>query len=102
MVLRIGTVKTFQHVPPRPALKSTPIKHPEARGDAQSTHPDELPAQGLQERISDLTRPDDEVPQAIKLLNNDVHLSVPRRTCIPASTYLSRQSCDSLLGAVIL
>jgi hypothetical protein len=37
-----------------------------------------------------LTRPDDEVPQAIELLNVDVHLSVPRRTGIPASTCISR------------
>jgi hypothetical protein len=42
------------------------------------------------------------VPHAIKLLNGDVHLSVPRRTRIPANTSLSRLPCDSLLGTLIL
>ena len=86
----------------RKLLKSIAFEDLGARVDAPGVPHDQLPVLSLQERSSDLTRPDDEVPQAIKLLNDDVHLSVPRRTCIPASTYLSRQSCDSLLGAVIL
>ena len=82
--------------------KSVAFEDLGARVDSPGVRNDPLPVLSLQERSSDLTRADDEVPQAIKLLNDDVHLSVPRRICIPASTYLSRQSCDSLLGAVIL
>ena len=46
-----------------------------ARVDTPGVRHDQLPVLSLQERSSDLTRPDDEVPQAIKLLNDDVHLS---------------------------
>src|SRR4029077_12470005 len=49
-----------------------------ARVDPPGEQNDQPPGRSLQERSSDLTRPDDEVPQAIKLLNDDVHLSVPR------------------------
>src|SRR5215469_14847071 len=69
-----------------------------ARVDSPGVRNDRLAALGLQERSSDLTRPNDKVPQAIKLLNDYVHLSPPRRTRIPANTSLSR----SLLGTVIL
>src|ERR1700738_2090718 len=87
--------------PPTSLPKSIAFEDLGARVDAPRVRHDQLPVLSLQERSSDPTRPDDEVPQAIKLLNDDVHLRVPRRTCIPAST-LSRQSRDSLLGAVIL
>src|ERR1700694_5377636 len=70
----------------RRLLKSIAFEDLGARVDAPAVPHDQLPVLRLQERSSDLTRPDDEVPQAIKLLNDDVHLSVPRRTCIPAST----------------
>ena len=69
-----------------------------ARIDSPSVRNDPLAVLGLQERSSDPTRPDDEVPQATKLLNDDVHLSLPRRTSIPANSRLSR----SLHGTVIL
>src|ERR1700675_2600525 len=72
--------------PPTSVPKSIAFEDLGARVDAPRVRHDQLPVLSLQERSSDPTRPDDEVPQAIKLLNDDVHLSVPRRTCIPAST----------------
>src|SRR5438876_8405688 len=62
----------------RKLLKSVAFEDLGARVDAPGVRHDQLPVLSLQERSSDLTRPDDEVPQAIKLLNDDVHLSVPR------------------------
>src|SRR6516162_10017266 len=79
-------------------LKSVAFEDLGARVDSPGVCNDPLAVLGLQERSSDLTRPNDKVPQAIKLLNDDVHLSLPRRTRISANTSLSR----SLLGTVIL
>lgn len=83
-------------------LKSVEFEDLGARVDSPGVRNDPLPVLSLQERRPELARPDDEVPQAMKLLNVDVHLSVPRRTRIPTNSCLSRQSCDSLLAAVIL
>src|SRR5262245_13759900 len=72
--------------PSRPARRSATLatqrsrlEDPGARVDAPGVGHGQRPVLSLQERSSDLTRPDDEVPQAIELPNDDVHLSVPRR-----------------------
>jgi len=55
---------------------SVALEDPGSRVDAPGVGHDQRPVLSLQERSSDLTRPDDEVPQAIELPNDDVHLSV--------------------------
>ena len=60
-----------------PPIPSVAFEHLGARVDSPGVRNDPLAVLSLQERSSDLTRPDDEVPQAIKLLNDDVHLSLP-------------------------
>src|ERR1700750_2677218 len=52
--------------------------------DAPGVSHDQFAILAVQERGPDLTRPDDEVPQTIELLNDDVNLRVPPRCCIPA------------------
>jgi len=84
-----GSCAERQQAVKRKLLKSIAFEDLGARVDAPGVPHDQLPVLSLQERSSDLTRPDDEVPQAIKLLNDDVHLRIPRRTCIPASTYFA-------------
>ena len=59
-------------------LKSIVFEDLGARVDLPGVRNHPLAALSLQERSSDLTRPNDEVPQAITLLNDDVHLSLPR------------------------
>ncbi|MEH2691154.1 hypothetical protein DXU04_40640 [Bradyrhizobium diazoefficiens] len=56
-------------------LNSVAFEDPRTRIDAPGILNDQLPILSLQERSSDLTRPDDEVPQAVELSNDDVHLS---------------------------
>jgi hypothetical protein len=46
-----------------------------ARVDPAGVRNDQRSVLCLQERSPDLTRPDDEVPQAVKLLDEDVHVS---------------------------
>src|SRR6516162_8275200 len=75
-------------------LKSVAFEDLGARVDSPGVCNDPLAVLGLQERSSDLTRPNDEVPQAIKLLNDYVHLSLPRRTRIPANTSLLLGNSD--------
>ena len=58
--------------PPTSVPKSIAFEDLGTRVDAPRVRHDQLPVLSLQERSSDLTRPDDEVPQAIKLLNDDV------------------------------
>src|SRR5262249_21200702 len=60
------------------------------RVDSPGVRNDPLAILGLQERSWDVTRPNGEVPQAIKLLNDYVHLSLPRTTRISATHGLSR------------
>src|SRR5437016_3717417 len=73
----------------RSCQKSIALEDLGAGVDAPGVRHDHLPVLSLQERSSDLARSDDEVPQTIELLNDDVHLRVPRTTCIAASTCLS-------------
>jgi len=58
-------------------LKSVAFEDLGARVDSPGVRNDPLAVLSLQERSSDLTRSDVEVPRAIKLLNDDVHLSLP-------------------------
>ncbi|PPQ13946.1 hypothetical protein CV770_39665 [Bradyrhizobium sp. AC87j1] len=59
----------------RVLLNLVAFEYPCTRIDAAGILNDQLPILSLQERGSDLTRPDDEVPQAVELSNDDVHLS---------------------------
>ena len=58
-------------------LESVAFEDLGARVDSPGIRDDPLAVLSLQERSSDVTRPDDKVPQAINLLNVDVHLSLP-------------------------
>ena len=58
-------------------LKSVAFEDLGARVDSPGVRNDPLAVLSLQERSSDPTGPDDEMPQAIKLLNDDVHLNLP-------------------------
>jgi hypothetical protein len=57
-------------------LTSVALEDPGARVDAPGVGHDQRSVLTLQKRSSDVTRPDDEVPQTIELPNDDVHLSV--------------------------
>ncbi|RXG91179.1 hypothetical protein EAS62_26095 [Bradyrhizobium zhanjiangense] len=60
----------------RVLLNSVAFEDPCTRIGAPGILNDQLPILSFQERRSDLTRPDDEVPQAVELSNDDVHLSL--------------------------
>ena len=53
---------------------SVTFEYPGTRIGAPGILNDQLPILGFQKRRSDLTRPDDEVPQAVELSNDGVHL----------------------------
>ena len=57
-------------------LNSVAFEYPRTGIDAPGILNDQLPVLSLQKRSSDLTRPDDEVPQTVELSNHDVHLSL--------------------------
>ena len=56
-------------------LSSVAFEDPCTRIGAPGVLNDQLPILRFQERRSDLARPDDEVPQAVELSNDNVHLS---------------------------
>jgi hypothetical protein len=59
-------------------LKSVAFKNLGAGVDSPGVRNDPHSVLTLREWRSDLTRPDSQVPQAIKLLNDDVHLNLPQ------------------------
>ena len=62
-------------------LESVAFENLGAGVDSPGVRDDPLSLLSLQERSLDSAWPDDEVPKAIKLLNVDDHVSVPR-TCV--------------------
>src|SRR5882757_2303833 len=63
----------------RPPQPSVAFEDLGARVDPAGVRNDQRPVLCLQERSPDLTRPDDEVPQAVKPLDDDVHESASSR-----------------------
>ncbi|MDA9414537.1 hypothetical protein XI07_07340 [Bradyrhizobium sp. CCBAU 11445] len=57
----------------RDLLNSIAFEYPRTRIDAPGILNDQLPILRFQERSSDLTRPDNEVPQTVELSNDDIH-----------------------------
>jgi hypothetical protein len=64
-----------------------------ARVDPASVRNDQRAILRLQERGPDLTRPDDEVPQAVKLLDGDVHDSASHSRAADRANALAASAC---------
>jgi hypothetical protein len=64
LLLRVDDASVVQRCEAQ-LLKSVAFEDLGARVDAPGVRNDQLPVLSLQERSSDLTRPNDEVPQAI-------------------------------------
>ena len=64
-------------------MESVAFKNLGAGVDSSGVRDDARSLLSLQERSLDFARPDDEMPKAIKLLNVDDHVGVPRRTRDP-------------------
>jgi len=80
----------------RKLLKSVAFEDLGAGVDAPGVRHDQLPVLSLQERSSDLTRPDDEVPQAVKLLDSDVYDSASHSRAADRANALAASACAAL------